>query len=205
MAMCPLAVDWGNVADWASVIVGALAAGGTIWAVIIAMRSSRTAIEEAQRMRSEDRQQRLRAEHDRAVAMAIVLDHEIFMLGSEINRVVHELEEKLQNTSRWAIATWLHREMPRDPLPMLSRFALNLDYYGKEDASQLLSILSSWNTLCDPIDQDRYENWEDKALEHDLRSILKAFRVFLAKLKDARIVTANWAAEVRPDLPPTDW
>ncbi|KIP87490.1 hypothetical protein SN15_02035 [Stenotrophomonas maltophilia] len=202
---CPLAADVGNWADWAAVIVGALAAGGTIWAVIVAMNSSRTAIEEAQRMRNEDREQRLRAEHDRGVAMAIVLDHEIFMLGSEINRIVYELEEKLSNTDRWAIATWLQREVPKDPLPMLSRFAMQLDYYGKEDASELLSVLSSWHTLRDPIDQNRYEHWEKDQLDADLWSISRAFRIFLEKLKDGRIVTANWASEVRPDLPPTDW
>ncbi len=202
---CPLAADWGNWADWATVVVGGLAAGGTLWAVIVAMKSSRTAIDEARRMRDEDREQRARVEHDRAVAMAIVLDHELFMLGSEINRIVQELDDQIDNTNRRAIAVWLQREVPADPLPMLSRFAMDMDHYGKEDASELLSILSSWHTLRDPIDVKRYEDWEDRQLEEDLMSISRAFRVFLQKLKDGRIVTITWASEVRPDLPPTDW
>lgn len=202
---CPLAADWGNWADWAAVVVGALAAGGTVWAVVVAMRSSRTAIDEARRMREEDREHQLRVEHDRAVAMAIVLDHELFMLGSEINRIVQELVEKIGDTNRRAIAVWLQREVPKDPLPMLSRFAMNMDHYGKEDASELLSILSSWHTLRDPMDENRYEDWEDIQLEKDLMAISRAFRVFLEKLRSGRIVTMTWASQVRPDLPPTDW
>jgi hypothetical protein len=202
---CPLEAAWGNLADWAAVIAGAMAAAGTIWAVVVAMKSSRTAIDEARRMRLEDREQRLAAEHDRAVAMAIVLDHELFMLGSEINRVSYELEEGFGKINLWNMAQSLEREMPKDPLPMLSRFAMNLDYYGKVDASELLSILSSWHTLRDPIDTKKYEDWEARQLQEDLRGVHDAFRVFLQKVRAGREITMRWAQSVRSDLPATDW
>lgn len=60
MAICPLAVDLGNVADWAAVVVsgwgaiatfvvGAGAAAATVWVALLAHRTSKEATQIADR------------------------------------------------------------------------------------------------------------------------------------------------------------
>lgn len=41
--LCPLAGEWGNWADWAAVVVGSIAAGGTIWVAWLARQTSERA------------------------------------------------------------------------------------------------------------------------------------------------------------------
>ena len=75
MAICPLAVDWGNVADWAAivvsgwgaiatVVVGAGAAAATVWVALLAHRTSKEATQIADRAAKIAQQQ-----HDEAVNM----------------------------------------------------------------------------------------------------------------------------------------
>lgn len=75
MAICPLAADWGNVADWAAVlvsgwgaiatvVVGAGAAAATVWVALLAHRTSKEATQIADRAAQIAQQQ-----HDEAVNM----------------------------------------------------------------------------------------------------------------------------------------
>lgn len=41
--LCPLAGDWGSWADWSAVVVGLIAAGGTIWVAWLARQTSERA------------------------------------------------------------------------------------------------------------------------------------------------------------------
>lgn len=183
----------------------AWAAGGTLLAVVVALISSKTALREASRIREEERLRVSAAEHEKAVATAVVLDQEIYLLGSEIRRVKHGIAEMLPLTDGHEVARWLRREMPKDPLPMLTRVADRLERYGTHDSARLLIVLSSWYTLRDPVDPAKYQISETEVLGGDIHSIYRAFGVFLDKLREARIVTMRWASEIRPDLPPTDW
>lgn len=49
MAICPLAVDWGNVADWAAVVVGVGAAAATTFVAVLAHGTSKRATEIAEK------------------------------------------------------------------------------------------------------------------------------------------------------------
>ncbi|UYB52169.1 hypothetical protein OCJ37_19755 [Xanthomonas sp. AM6] len=205
MEMCPLSADWGSWADWAAVVIAAIAAGATFWAVLVAMRTSRTAVDEARRMRDEDRAARLQADKDRAVARAIVLDHELYVLGGEIRRIADVLSHPEALKDPVATAAWAAKQMPVDPLPMLTRFAGDLDAFGAGGAAKLLSALSSWYVNRTFLDQGRFQ--EDSALQiaDDLRSIALAFETFLEVLRSARELTLHWATDGKGDLAETDF
>ncbi len=57
MAICPLAVDWGNVADWSAVVVGLGAAAATVYVAIAANRTSKKAAEIAEQSKGIAQQQ----------------------------------------------------------------------------------------------------------------------------------------------------
>ncbi len=57
MAICPLAVDWGNAADWAAVVVGLGAAAATVFVAIAANRTSMKAAEIAEQSKGIAQQQ----------------------------------------------------------------------------------------------------------------------------------------------------
>ncbi|HEL3824186.1 TPA: hypothetical protein UM684_004575 [Stenotrophomonas maltophilia] len=87
MAMCPLAVDWGNVADWAAVAVGVLAAAGTIGVAVLANRTSKraTAIaEEAARIAAQQHQEALDTKSENARILGRMLLNEISTLPMRI-------------------------------------------------------------------------------------------------------------------------
>lgn len=205
MAMCPLSIDWGNVADWAAVVVAAIAAGATLWAVVVAMRTSSTAVEEARRMRQEDRHVRTKAERDRAVARAIVLDHELYILGGEIRRIADGLAAPVSQADPVQARTWAAKQMPVNPLPMLTRFADDLDAFGTEGAADLLSALSSWYVNRTLLEESRFDGEEAPQIGRDLVSIVSAFRTFLAVLRVARNLTHHWATEGKGGLAETDF
>lgn len=58
MAICPLAVEWGNVADWAAVVVAA-AGAAAVWLVTrAANRTAHASLELAKQLRERDEEAR---------------------------------------------------------------------------------------------------------------------------------------------------
>lgn len=202
---CPLAYEVGNFADWAAVVVAAIAAGATLWAVLVAMRTSSNAVEEARRMRQEDRHARTKAERDKAVARAIVLDHELCLLGGEIRRIADGLADPISQADPVRARNWAAKQMPTDPLPMLTRFADDLEAFGTEGAADLLTVLSSWYVNRTLLEESRFAGEEAAQIGRDLASIESAFRTFLALLRVARNLTHHWATEGKGGLAETDF
>ncbi|MBA0449363.1 hypothetical protein D7Y61_18855 [Stenotrophomonas maltophilia] len=188
-----------------SVAVAVVAAGATLWAVVVAMRTSRTALDEARRMRDEDRHARAKAERDKAVARAIVLDHEIYMLGGEIRELVEFLSGPMPRVDPAEALAFAFKAMPSDPLPMLTRFADDLEAFGTEGAASLLSALSSWYINRTLLDLSRFENLTLDEVATDLASVTRAFRTFLDVLREARMVTEHWATRGQGGLAETDF
>lgn len=201
--ICPLAADWGNWADWAGVAVGVLAAVATISAVFVAVRTSRTSIDEARRMRDEQRDVERESERLRAVARAVTFDHEFFGLGGVLASIRNDLDPTYFSKQPIIAMNFLVAELPSDPMPMLTRFAGELDAFGAQDASKLLSILSAWNAV-----NVKNESIDDYGPEQALRLVTgvhTALGVLLEQLKEGRDVTMRWSAEVNSDPPATDW
>jgi len=91
MAICPLAVDWGNVADWAAVVVGCGAAAGTIWVASVANRTSQRAAEIAEDAKGIAKQQHdqvLAQQRANAEILGRLLLHEISSLPARISAIL---------------------------------------------------------------------------------------------------------------------
>lgn len=56
--ICPLAAEWGNVADWATVFVGTAAAAATVAVARLAHKTSKQAVEIARQQRDEENNER---------------------------------------------------------------------------------------------------------------------------------------------------
>jgi hypothetical protein len=94
MAICPLAIDWGNVADWAAVVVGALAAGGTIAVAFSANRTSKRAAaiaEEATRIAARQHGEAVTLREETARIIGRLLLHEVSVLPVRLERVTRAL------------------------------------------------------------------------------------------------------------------
>lgn len=216
---CPQAAEWGNLADWAAVavaavaaiatvlslIVGAFAALATFLAVLVAFSSSRTAIDESRRMRDEEREYRAEAERRRAVALALTFDHEFYSLGGTLKEIVRELDPQAFMEQPQEALKWLVSEMPVEPLPLLNRFAGDLDAFGPKDAGTLLGVLNGWNAMSLSLDDEEISSYDKRQLHRLLHAMRGGLLTLLAQLSDAREVTMRWMAEVRSDPPATDW
>ncbi|HGM5038574.1 TPA: hypothetical protein ACKPZ9_000115 [Stenotrophomonas maltophilia] len=217
--ICPQAADWGNWADWAavavgavaalatllSVVVGGLAAAATVAAVVVAVRTSRTAIDEARRMRGEDRAHQAEAERRRAVALALTFDHEFYSLGGLLRAIVDELDPQEFTQQPQEALKWLVSQMPTDPVPLLTRFAGDLDAFGPKDAGALLGVLNGWHAMELSLDDEEIRSYEKLQLHRLLHAMREGLLTLLDQLRDAREVTIRWMAEVRSDPPATDW
>lgn len=95
MAICPLAVDWGNVADWAAVAVGVLAAGGTILVAISANRTSKRAAaiaEEATKIAAQQHGEAVKLREENARIIGRLLLYEVIALPARMAAMIKSLE-----------------------------------------------------------------------------------------------------------------
>ncbi|WP_406232739.1 hypothetical protein ACI703_15750 [Isoptericola jiangsuensis] len=91
MDICPLAVEWGNFADWAAVVVGTGAAVGTIWVASVANRTSKRAAEIAEDAKTIAKQQSdqvLAQQHANAAILGRLLLHEISHLPARLSAML---------------------------------------------------------------------------------------------------------------------
>lgn len=97
MAMCPLAVDWGNVADWAAVVVAIAGAVAVVFVTKAANRTARASHELAKQLKERDEETRLR---DRTVLIALIYGE---ILGAKSH--YEELLEQLaaEGGFQWAV------------------------------------------------------------------------------------------------------
>lgn len=195
MAICPLGADWGNVADWAAVAVALAAAVATFLAVLVAIRSSSTAIEEARRQRAEDRAAKKEEEKQAAKARAIVIDHELYMLGGDIRDIADRLSEPGFLDNPHAARVWVIEQFPTDPLPMLTRFAGELDAFGALGAGQLLRALSSLHVHRTFLHPKHFASFDDDEAKADMEAQVRSLRTFQGTIRIARELTHQFATD----------
>jgi len=154
-------------------------------------------------MRDEQRSVEREAERLRAVARAVTFDHEFFALGGVLAGIRNDLDPTYFAKQPIIAMNFLVAQLPSDPMPMLTRFAGELDAFGAQDASKLLRILSGWNAV-----NVKNECIDDYGPEQALRLVTgvhTAFGILLEQLREGRDVTIRWSAEVNSDPPATDW
>lgn len=98
MAMCPLAVDWGNAADWAAVVVGLGAAVATTFVAVLAHRTSKRATEIAEKATEIAAQQhgeavKLREENARIIGRLLL--YEVAALPAHLDALAAAWEDAI--------------------------------------------------------------------------------------------------------------
>ena len=225
--MCLLSADWGNVADWAAVVVaagaalaaivvGLIAAIATFSAVFVAMKTSRDGIAEARRIRDEEARDAERSvqearKHEgevqrlRTIARAVTFDFELFQLGGMLHEIRTQLYSGRFGDNSITALRFVTDEIPKDQLSMLTRFAGEVDAFGVDGASKLLIALSTWsNFKVAPSHQSISAHTRPEA-DLLLARIKDALETQLKLLREAREVTRDWAAHVRTNAPATYW
>ncbi len=90
MDMCPLAADWGNVADWAAVVVGFVAAIATTVVAVFAYRTSKRATEiaeEAARIAAQQHDEFLGTKEANGQVVARIVLEEISQLPNHLQEL----------------------------------------------------------------------------------------------------------------------
>lgn len=99
LGMCPLAADWGNWADWAAVVVGSVAAGGTIWVAWLARQTSERATriaEEARTIAEQQHREAVLVREGNARIVSRLLVHEMSELPLKLQALHQRCERILQ-------------------------------------------------------------------------------------------------------------
>ncbi len=96
MAICPLAVDWGNVADWTAVVVGLGAAVATTVVAVSARRTSERATliaEEATKIAAQQHKETVALRHGTAGILRSLLSVEMSLLPPKLGAVLHTMRQ----------------------------------------------------------------------------------------------------------------
>ena len=141
MAICPLAVEWGNVADWAAVVVAAAGAAAVWLGTRAANRTAHASLELAKQLRERDEEARTA---DRTVLTTLIY-------GEIMSAQLHYadlLEELVADGSfDWAVESertmQLVAQMSRGPsLQRTKESSQRLNLLPKELAQQIASGIS---------------------------------------------------------------
>lgn len=108
MAVCPLVVDWGNVADWAAVLAGVIAAGGTIWVAIAANRTSKRAAsiaEEATKIAAQQHGEAVKLREEMARIIGRLLLAEVGSVPARAARIVRSMQRVVEPGAGYSALT----------------------------------------------------------------------------------------------------
>lgn len=95
IGFCPLAADWGNVADWAAVCVGAAAAGATVWVALLAHATSKRSTdiaEEAKKIAQQQHDQTEELRDNIARILGSLLQVEIATLPMRLGALLRDFD-----------------------------------------------------------------------------------------------------------------
>mgnify|MGYP003113078964 CR=1 FL=1 len=137
---CPQAVEWGSASDVANVVVGIVVAGATLWAVIVALQSSRRAEGLALRLRDAERQIQLEKEEAQRGVLAVALDRELYMVFVQAEYAWRSLRSAQESGRPSAIREAL-TSVPTKGFDLLERFTSEFSLFPPKTSSELLHTL----------------------------------------------------------------
>ncbi|HHA2515043.1 TPA: hypothetical protein ACOENQ_000062 [Stenotrophomonas maltophilia] len=153
---CPLEADWGNIADWAAVLVGLGAAAGTILVASIANRTSRDAAKIANDAKDIAKQQ-----HDEAVdlrrgtarILGSLLAAEILVLPTKLGAVLASIDQVLpagpDDPDNRGTTEWIMSELGKTFLPSTEESLDRLHNLPDSLGSQVAAIVGMCRGLVD--------------------------------------------------------
>lgn len=122
MAICPLSTDWGNVADWAAVLVGVGAAVATTVVAVLAHRTSKRAAEiaeEATKIAAQQHREAVALREETARIIGRLLLHEVLRLPVRLECVATALDEAGFQPGVMAWAAAVHSAIADLDVPLL--------------------------------------------------------------------------------------
>lgn len=121
---CPLEADWGNIAEWAAVVVGVFAAAGTIWVASVANRTSRDAAKiakDAKDIAAQQHKEAVALREGTARILGSLLVTEIIVLPTKLGAVLRNLDEVMPSgpadPHNRATTEWILGELGKTFLP----------------------------------------------------------------------------------------
>lgn len=129
----------GNIGEW----FGAIA---TVAAIVVAfVNNDRVLKSQIDRDLLAD-QRSITARTKESQRLAVVFDHELYLLQIAMETVVtYGAEQDFERDSPEEFVEWFSWFVPRTYLPLLSRFADRLDLFEDELAAQIMLVVSGYN------------------------------------------------------------
>lgn len=197
MAVCPLAVDWGNVADWAAVVIGVGAAVATTFVAVLAHRTSKRATqiaEEATTIADQQHREAVALRHGTAGILRSLLAVEMAFLPPKLAATLHTMR-KVDAPDAGLIADakdlrWVLAELQASLMPTAEGVQDKLHNFEKEIGNEIAALIGQGRAISDLC--RRFESrvlWEDHgpevilsregrdhfvAIRNDVRRMLKA-------------------------------
>ena len=180
---CPQAIEWGNGSDVAGVIVGAVAAGITLWAVIVALITSARAEKLAREQGDAERAETEKRESARRRQLAIALDQDFYMcFGATLFSYQKLMEcQQLQNGDFARLV--YHNTRPDEGLELLNRFIADFALFPDALGGNLMRVYSLLKGIQKPI----AANVTDEAILANLEKIIQAHLQLMFLLRVCRI------------------
>lgn len=148
MLPCPLAADWGNVADWAVVLVSLLAAVATVVAVVVALRASDKEHRRTLELRDAEWARQDAARVESAGVWAISFDLELRVANDSLKRLIADHREALKRVEPFEAFQCLNNDAYlRAQFPLLRSRMSALEDFQPEVRSRLLDVLSWWDRM----------------------------------------------------------
>lgn len=140
LVWCPDAVAWGDVATW-------LASIGTIAAVIVALRTSRDSLRAVQKLREEDQALLAAERKEEAEALAVVIHHALYMLGSSLEGTAKNMRSQLDAglPANAFVAFKLHT--PTAAMGLVQHFSNRLFILPSAVRAAVLTVLADWHSI----------------------------------------------------------
>jgi hypothetical protein len=197
LMFCPQAVQWGDVATWVAAIA-------TFAAVVVALLSTKMSLAAVERARAADRAEAAARDHEFAVGLAYVLDHELYMLGGELGVIVRQLQPDAVRAEPQLALKWLKENVPENAIPMTTRFAERLGVFGKVTAAKLLQLIGGQSTMLCVMEPERYVDAPVEIIVSGLESYRNALRLMAHQVAEVRTEIMKWSNEVSPTVA-NDW
>lgn len=150
MVFCPLAVAWGNAAEWAAVVAALGAAVATVAAVVVALGSSRKEHQRTLALRDAEWDRIDRARAESAGVWAISFDLELRVADDQLQGLLLNLRSALTHAEPFEAFKYLNEDATlKGQFPLLRHRIGSLDDFPPEIRSRLLDVLSWWDRMSD--------------------------------------------------------
>jgi|GEM_PF-1294934 len=138
---CPLEAAWGNLGDWAAVVVGAIAAVATI---LVARSANRTA-KAAKEIASKQLSDAVTAKNEAAETVRRMLAVEIAVLPGKLGGVLTTMDKAVCTPTGMTIARedweWIADQLSRTFLPGAVESRETLSFLGAEHGGRVASLI----------------------------------------------------------------